>query len=52
MRRGFVLTLAASVVLVSAGLVCAGGKVVLGKDAWSGFMLVGYNPYGNKKSFY
>ena len=39
--------------VVLAAPVQAGETIVLtGQDAWTGVSLVGYNPYGNKKSFY
>jgi len=46
----------AAIVLVLglfAATVHAGETIVLGgKDAWAGVRLVGFNPYGDKKSFY
>ena len=39
--------------LLLPGLAHAGEKVVIGGvNGWTAVMLVGHNPYGNKKSFY
>ena len=53
MKRALCCLVTASALLCLATGAHAGEKFVLGgKDAWSGVRLVGYNPYGNKKSFY
>jgi hypothetical protein len=53
MKNGLIVCLAASAMLISAVPAAAEEKVVLGdKDAWTGIVLVGFNPYGDKKSFY
>ena len=47
------LLCAALALLVLCASAQAGEKIVIGgKDAWTAVRLVGYNPYGNKKSFY
>ena len=43
---------AVCLMVLSTCLVGAGKTVSLGQGTWTGFRLVGYNPYGNKKSFY
>ena len=53
MNRTVGLALMAGLVMASATIVHAGETFVLaGKDAWTGCRLVGFNPYGDKKSFY
>jgi len=53
MKQAMVIVLSACVVLSFVAAVRAGETVALaGKDAWTGVRLVGYNPYGDKKSFY
>jgi hypothetical protein len=53
MKRSAVIALSACVVLSFVAAVRAGETVALaGKDAWTGVKLTGFNPYGDKKSFY
>jgi hypothetical protein len=48
-----VMALSACVVLSFVAVVRAGETVALaGKEAWTGVKLTGFNPYGDKKSFY
>ncbi len=53
MKRSAVIALSACVVLSFVAVVWAGETVSLaGKEAWTAVKLTGFNPYGDKKSFY
>ena len=53
MKKGLAAVSAVLTMAIVLTPAYAGEKIVLtGKDAWTGVRLVGYNPYGDKKSFY